>query len=96
VRPVLQVDAHPDHIDAHVDHMSARRAVVSGPGVALEGVGEISAVQEMVAKVVVTSPDRLLDAVGPVVLEVGVKLLKFDGSLLSPGLHPIGHGGWEA
>ena len=31
MRPVLQVDAHPDHIDAHVDHMSARRAIVSGP-----------------------------------------------------------------
>ena len=43
-----------------------------------------------------TSPDRLLDAVGPVVLEVGVKLLQFDGGLLSPGFHPIGHGSWKA
>ena len=41
--PVLQVDRHLDHIDTHGHHVFARGAVVPGPGVALQGIGQVTA-----------------------------------------------------
>ena len=59
----LKVDRDLDDVDAHGHNMSAGCAVVPGTRVTLESVGEVARVQEMVSKIVVTSSDRLLDAV---------------------------------
>ena len=42
VRPVLKVDGDLDYVDAHRHHVAAGGAVVSGPGVALQSIGQVS------------------------------------------------------
>lgn len=42
----------------------------------------------MVAEVVVTAADALLDRVAPIVFQICVQLLQFHGSLLVAGLYP--------
>ena len=56
----LQVDGDFDDVDAHVDDVPAWGAVVPGARVALERVGEIAAVQEVITEVVVASSDAFL------------------------------------
>jgi hypothetical protein len=48
--------SHLDDIEAHVDDVLGAGAVVTGTGVALEGVTQVPAVQVMVAQVIVTTP----------------------------------------
>lgn len=45
-----------DDIQTHVDDMFSTGAVISGSGVALEGVTEVTTVQVMVSQVIVASP----------------------------------------
>ena len=40
--PVLQVDGDLDDVNTHGHHVLARGAVVPGPGVALQGIGQVS------------------------------------------------------
>ena len=56
----LQVDGDFDDVDAHVDDVPAGGAVVPGARVALERVGEIAAVHEVITEVVVASSDAFL------------------------------------
>ena len=56
----LQVDRDFDDVDAHVDDVPAWGAIVPGARVALERVGEIAAVQEVITEVVVASSDAFL------------------------------------
>ena len=56
----LQVDGDFDDVDAHVDDVPAWGAIVPGARVALERVGEIAAVQEVITEVVVASSDAFL------------------------------------
>lgn len=57
----LQVDGDLDDVDAHVDDVPAGSAVVPGARVALECVGQVSAVQEVITEVVVASSDAFLN-----------------------------------
>ena len=45
-----------DYIKTHVDDMLGASAVVSGSGVALQGVAEVTAVKVMISKVIMTPP----------------------------------------
>jgi hypothetical protein len=53
--------------------MLATSAVIPGLGVALQGVAEISAVQVVVSKFIVTSPYTLFYRIAFVVLEISVQ-----------------------
>lgn len=88
VVPALQVNGNFEHVPAHVDDVFAAGAVVPGSGVTLEGIVQVAAVEVVVAKVVVTSSDALLDGVALVVFEVGVKLFEFEGGLLRTRVDP--------
>lgn len=47
-----------DDIQTHVDDMLSTGAVVSGSGVALEGITEVPTVQVMIPQVIMASPGR--------------------------------------
>ena len=56
----LEVDGDLDDVNAHVNDVTTGRAIISGAGVTLQSVCEIATVQEVVAQVIVTSPDAFL------------------------------------
>lgn len=47
-----------DHIQTHVNDMLSTSAVVSGSGIALEGITEVTTVQIMVPQVIMASPGK--------------------------------------
>lgn len=53
----LVVLPHLDDIETHVDDVLRTGAVVSGSWIALEGIAKVTAVQVVVAQVVVASPE---------------------------------------
>lgn len=95
VRPVLQIDRHLDHVQTHIHHMFPARAIVPGSGIALQCVRQIAAVQVMIAQIVVTAANALLDRVRLVVLEIVVEFLQFQGGLLAFRFDPDGVEGWD-
>lgn len=46
-----------DDVETHVDNVLGAGAVVPGSGVALEGIAKVTAVQVVVAQVIVASPE---------------------------------------
>uniref|UniRef100_A0A0E9SZZ8 Uncharacterized protein n=1 Tax=Anguilla anguilla TaxID=7936 RepID=A0A0E9SZZ8_ANGAN len=44
MRPVLEVNANLDYVKTHIDDMLGASAVVSGTGVTLQGIAEVTAV----------------------------------------------------
>lgn len=46
-----------DNIKTHVDDMLGASAVVSGSGVALQGIAEVSAVKVMISQIIMTPPE---------------------------------------
>lgn len=45
-----------DNIKTHVDDMLGASAVVSGSGVALQGIAEVTAVKVMISEIIMTPP----------------------------------------
>lgn len=54
--PTHPPQGHLDDVEAHVDDVLGAGTVVSGPGVALEGIAEVPAVEVVVTQVVVAAP----------------------------------------
>lgn len=55
---LAHIQLYLDDIETHVDDMLSAGAVVSGSGVALEGITEVTAVQVVVPQVIVASPEE--------------------------------------
>jgi len=74
--PVLKINGNLDYVQAHVHHMLATGAVISGPGIAFQSIGEVTTTKVVVSQVIVTPTNALLDGIGLVVLKVRVQLLQ--------------------
>ena len=48
--PVLEVDGDLDHVDTHGHHVAAGGAVVPGPGVTLQGIGQVTSAEKYLIK----------------------------------------------
>jgi hypothetical protein len=61
VHKLTQLDADQNHIQTHLDHMLGGGAVIAGPDVALERLGEVAVRVVEIADVVLAHPDALID-----------------------------------
>ena len=71
-----------DDIKTHVYYMLGASAVVSGSGVALEGVAEVTAVQVVVSKIIMTPPEVKINSME----RVRVNTRGVEGSLAIKGV----------
>lgn len=55
-RALYQISSYLDYIKTHVNDVLGACAVVSGSGVTLQGIAEVTAVQVMISKVIMTPP----------------------------------------
>lgn len=56
--PLLTISLYLDYIKTHVDDMLGASAVVSGSGVAFQGITEVTTVKIMISKVIMTPPEH--------------------------------------